>query len=164
MKNSFLLALIFMTFSTFSQETYTMKSGGRVFNSKNERVHSGKVAENFNQEALKLYQAGRAKKTFGNILLWGGVGTIVLKHIAVMNEPMILDLYGNTPRPKTNITLYAAGSVMILAAIPIKIGFQKKIRKSVAIMNAAAANSDKTEIESTSIIANSDGLGLKFTF
>jgi len=161
MKNLFVLSFFLLSLSTFSQETYTMKSGGRVFNSKGERINSTQVAENFNQEALKYYKAGRSKKTVGNVLFWGGLISVGGKFLYEASAP-IMDSNGNIRHSEN--TLFYIGGALVLISVPIKIGFQNKIRKSVAIMNDAAAKSDKAAIESTSLVINSNGLGVKFTF
>ena len=158
MKNLFLVFTLLITSVTFCQETYTMKSGGRIFNSKEERLNSTQVAENFNQEALKLYKAGRTKKTVGNILFWGGLSTVIIKHLNVVNK------HSDDQYAKTNNTLYFVGGAMVLTSIPIKIGFQNRIRKSVTIMNEYNSKTDKVSIESTDLMVNANGIGISLTF
>lgn len=158
MKYHFLVFALLITSITFCQETYNMRSGGRIFNSKGERLNSTRVAENFNQEALKLYQAGRTKKTIGNILFWSGLSTVVFKHLSVVNK------HSGNLNATTNNTLYFVGGAMALSSIPIKIGFQNKIRKSVTIMNESNSKTDKASIEATDLIVNRNGIGISLTF
>ena len=158
MKNLFLIFTLLFTSAAFCQETYTMKSGGRIFNSKNERLNSTKVAENFNPEALKLYKAGRTKKTIGNLFFWGGLSTFVIKHLNVVNK------HSGNMHAVTNNTLYFVGGAMVLTSIPIKIGFQNKIRKSVTVMNEYNTKTDKVSIESTDLMVNANGIGISLTF
>jgi hypothetical protein len=162
MKNLFLVFTLLITSITFCQETYTMKSGGRIFNSKGERLNSTKVAENFNQEALKLYKAGRTKKTLGNIFLYGGISTIIITHLSkVKNTGVQSD--GTFGKPTSN-TMYFVGAGIVLISIPIKIGFQNRIRKSVTIMNEYNSKTDKVSIESTDLMVNANGIGISLTF
>lgn len=163
MKNIFSLTFFLISLSTFSQETYTMKSGGRIFNSKNERINSTQVSEEFNQEALKFYQAGRAKKTVGNILFWGGIITAGGKFIYEVNKPISPTQPDGSYRTSKK-TLYYVGGALCLISIPIKLGFQNKIRKSAAIMNEAATKSDKTTIESTNLLVDQNGVGVSIKF
>jgi hypothetical protein len=55
---------------------------------------------------------------------------------------------------------------MVLIAIPIKIGFQKKIKKSIILMNdEIKLQKQNTGINfESNIIANANGVGLKLTF
>ena len=57
------------------------------------------------------------------------------------------------------------GGALVIIAIPIKIGFSKKIKKAVSLMNEDLKN-PKTgfNIESTSFISNSNGVGISITF
>ena len=80
MKKLILIAILFVAFSGFSQELYTFKKGGRITQNGN-IILPEKVREILfnNQSALNLYEAGRNKKTIGNILLWGGFATLIGK-------------------------------------------------------------------------------------
>jgi hypothetical protein len=164
MKNLFLVLTLLATSVTFCQETYSMKYGGRIFNSNGERLNSTKVAENFNQEALKLYNIGRTKKTVGNILFWGGLSTVFIKFLSAANKPIEVNQNGSVKTGQTSNVLFFVGGAMVLTSIPIKIGFQNKIRKSVTIMNEYNSKTDKVSIESTNLMVNSNGIGISLTF
>lgn len=168
MKTNFLLFFFFISVTAFAQETYIMKSGGRIFNSKGERLTSIQVAENFEKEALEMYRKGRTKKTVGNLFLWGGIVTGFTKLIVDSQTPIKVDSFNFngsslSEKESSNVLYYVSGA-MILIAVPIKIGFQKKIKQSVEMMHSKVVNSDKTTIESSTIIANSNGLGIQVTF
>ena len=164
MKN-LIFAFLFITSFSFSQETYTFKSGGRVFEN-DSRLNSIEVNKKFTAqpEIIKLYNTGRNRKTFGNILLWGGIGTVVIKHLTnVKNSEIQSD--GNFGKPRSNVMCFV-GAGISLVAIPIKIGLQKKIKKSILLMNeqvTAQKQSIGFNFE-TNIIANTNGVGLKLTF
>lgn len=63
-----------------------------------------------------------------------------------------------------SMSIYVIGGIMSAAAIPIKIGFSKKIKKSIILMNEDAKNPKTTFIESSEIIANSNGIGISIKF
>ena len=67
MKN-LIFAFLFISGFSFSQETYTFKSGGRVFEN-NKRIKTPEIETYFGHkpEIVNLYKAGRTKKTVGNI-------------------------------------------------------------------------------------------------
>ena len=62
--------------------------------------------------------------------------------------------------------MYFVSAGISLIAIPIKIGFQKKIKKSVILMNdEMKLQKQNTGINfESNIIANANGVGLKLTF
>ncbi len=159
-----IFAFLFISTLSFSQETYTFKSGGRVFEN-NKRIKTQEIETYFGHqpEIVNLYKAGRTKKTIGNIFLYGGITTIILKHYdRVTNSNDVLN--GNTKKD-TNV-MYFVGAGIALVAIPIKIGFQRKIKKSILLMNEEiASQKQNTSLNyETNIIANTNGVGLKLTF
>ena len=162
-----IFAFLFISSLSFSQETYTFKSGGRVFEN-NVRLNSIQVNERFDSdsEILKLYNKGRSKKTTGNVLLWGGIGTGVIKFLSDANQDLEQDNSGNVSAKKTSNVLYVVSGIMVLVAIPVKIGFQKKIKKSVMLMNEEITSQKQNTGSNfeTNIIANANGVGLKLTF
>lgn len=164
MKNLIFVFLFISTLS-FSQEIYTFKSGGKVFENR-EKINSRQIETYFGHkpEIMKLYKAGKRKKTIGNIFLYGGIATIALKHYKEISDNTI-DINGRIINQTTN-TMYFVGAGIALISIPIKIGYSNKIRKAVSLMNEEI-NSQKQSTGAnleTNIIANTDGLGLKFTF
>lgn len=166
MKNLIIVLLLFTSVS-FSQETYTFKNGGRVFEN-NERLNSIEVNKKFssNSEILKLYNNGRNRKTAGNLLLWGGIGTGIIKFLSDTNQHVEQDNRGYIKVKQTSNVLYFVTGSMVLIAIPIKIGFQKKIKKSVILMNdEIKLQKQNTGVNfESNIIANANGVGFKLTF
>lgn len=164
MKN-LIFAFLFISSLSFSQETYTFKSGGRVFEN-NKRIKTQEIETYFGHkpEIVNLYKAGRTKKTVGNIFLYGGIGTIIITHLSKVNNSGVQS-DGTFGKPTSN-TMYFVGAGIVLVAIPIKIGFQRKIKKSILLMNEEM-NSQKQSTSlnyETNIIANTNGVGLKLTF
>lgn len=166
MKNLIIVLLLFTSVS-FSQETYIFKSGGRIFEN-NERLNSIEVNKKFssNSEILKLYNNGRNRKTAGNLLLWGGIGTGIIKFLSDTNQHVEQDNRGYIKVKQTSNVLYFVTGSMVLIAIPIKIGFQKKIKKSVILMNdEIKLQKQNTGVNfESNIIANANGVGFKLTF
>ena len=166
MKNLIIVLLLFTSVS-FSQETYIFKSGGHIFEN-NERLNSIEVNKKFssNSEILKLYNNGRNRKTAGNLLLWGGIGTGIIKFLSDTNQHVEQDNRGYIKVKQTSNVLYFVTGSMVLIAIPIKIGFQKKIKKSVILMNdEIKLQKQNTGVNfESNIIANANGVGFKLTF
>ena len=166
MKN-LIIVMLFISGLSFAQETHTFKSGGRVFEN-GKRLTSADVETSFNHkpEIMKLYNNGRNRKTVGNILFWSAIGTGVIKFISDTNEPITSDNRGNVYAKQTSNVLYFVTGSMVLIAIPIKIGFQKKIKKSILLMNEEikSQKQDTGLNLETNIIANTNGVGLKITF
>ena len=122
-----ILVLILLTsFSVFSQQL--TNTGARVYDSNNQKLQPEAVRELMknNQKALASYNAGRDKLTWGNVVLYGGLGlaTFNLYQAVAINKTEI-DRYGNITTKKTGPGLAIVGGVMVLAAIPIKNGSTK---------------------------------------
>ncbi|WP_395065737.1 hypothetical protein [Flavobacterium sp.] len=167
MKKSVLLLLLILPLLSFSQDVLTFKSTSRVFNSDNKKLTSSEVRDLFstNPEALRLYNSGMTKKTIGNILLYGGLSSLITTHLIRVTDSNTIDQYGRlTIKTRSNVMYFVSAGV-VLIAIPIKIGFSKKIKKAVSIINDDLKN-PKTgfNIESTSFISNSNGVGFSITF
>jgi hypothetical protein len=166
MKNFITLILLTTSFFCFSQEALTFKSTSRVFNSNNIKLSPEEVRNLFasNSEALHLYNSGKTKQTVGNILLYGGLSSLITTHLIRVTDSNT-DQYGRlTIKTRSNVMYFVSAGV-VLIAIPIKIGFSKKIKKAVSMMNEDLKN-PKTgfNIESTSFISNSNGVGFSITF
>ena len=164
MKN---LTIVFLFYSliTFSQDTYTFKTGGRIFENNN-RMYTSDIETYFGHkpEILNLYKAGRTKKILGNGLLYGGISSFIITHLSKVSERKTQS--DGTIKTENNNTMYYVSAGISLIAIPIKIGYSKKIRKAVTLMNEEIkAQKQNTGINfETNIIANSNGIGLKITF
>ena len=160
-KITLLFLLVFPLFS-YCQDTLTYKGNGRVFNSSQQKLSSENVRSliSSNNEALRLYNSGKTKQTVGNILLYGGISIVVINHYLLLQNAK----NRGDVNPNRNIP-YIIGGGLILTAIPIKIGFSKKIKRAVTSANEDLKN-PKTgfNIESTSFVSNSNGFGISITF
>ena len=164
MKKVILLLIVILPLISFSQETFTFKSGGRVLQD-NIKISPTAVRDQFNanKQISDLYNAGRTKKTVGNVLLYGGIGTLIIKHITVINANKVSN--GNLyDIKKTSNVLYGVGAGIVLLSIPIKIGFQKKIKKAISLMNDEVQKPKTAFIEKATFISNSNGFGVSITF
>ena len=174
-KSIILLFLLFCSVASFSQKLI-YKSNGNVMNYQNQKLSPNQVRELLkeNQQLLADYNAGRTKKTAGNILLYGGIGIIwgkLLHNSLTDNSELVQNpnynynnnfgfQYYYNYKPRT-ATLYYVGLASIIVAIPVKIGFSKKIKNVVTDYNNQSAtgfNNPKIDF-----ITNSNGLGLRLT-
>lgn len=168
MKRNFTILFLMLTLAGFSQGKLTYGSGGTVYNAEGQKVRTDLVRAlmNENAEALALYNSGRNKKTWGNILFYGGIGLAATNLIIEMNKsdmPKNWDGYGPAPVERANMTAAIIGSAMIIASIPIKIGYPKKIKAALEKYNAGLADNYKLEPKTT-LIASTNQIGLRVEF
>lgn len=167
-KPLFFLFILFCSLQMYSQKL-VYKSNGTILNSENQKISPDQVRELLkdNQKLLADYNAGRTKKTTGNILLIGGLGLLTadLIHGATASGMTAVPTgggYYNLQTEKTYPTaLTFLGVAAIIIAVPVKIGFSKKIKNVVTEynnQNATGYNEPKLDL-----ITNSNGIGLRFT-
>ena len=180
-KTKFLIILMFNLYA-FSQNKYTYMNGGRILEN-GKKINPTEIRNLLinNQRTLELYESGRVKKTFGNVLIYSGLATLISKYIYDLSySPKLIGQssssynygpYNNTAyinsytyEPPPSKTMYVVGGILIVVAIPIKAGFSKRIKKAVVLMNQDSNNPKTTFIESSDIIANSNGIGLSINF
>jgi hypothetical protein len=153
-KQLFFLLFFFCILQSHSQKL-VYKSNGTILNSENQQISPDQVRELLkdNQKLLADYNAGRSKKTVGNVLLIGGLGLVVTDVLIGANADV------QFPSALTFVGLAA-----VVIAIPVKIGFSKKIRNVVTEynnQNATGYNSfTKPKLD---LITNSNGIGLRFS-
>jgi hypothetical protein len=144
------------------------KSNGTILNSENQQISPDQVRELLkdNQKLVAEYNAGRSKKTVGNVLLIGGLGLIAGDVLVGANTDGNTTVSGNSIQSDRNYpsALTFVGIAAIIVAIPVKIGFSKKIRNVVTEYN----NQNVTGYNSCTkpkldLITNSNGIGLRFT-
>jgi hypothetical protein len=148
------------------------KSNGNIKDSENNKISPDQVRELLkdNEKLLADYNAGRTKKTTGNILLIGGLGflTADLIHGATASGITAVPTGGGNYAIQTEKTyptvLTYIGVVAVIIAIPVKIGFSKKIKNVVTEYNNqtnTAYNQNKNQ--KLDLITNSNGIGLRWT-
>lgn len=148
-KQILLLVLLLGSFQMFSQKLI-YQSNGNITDSENNKISPQKVREllSKNQKMLSDYNSGRTKKTVGNVLLIGGFGMIT--------ADLLVGLNADVEYPSA---LTIVGIASVIAAIPVKIGFSKKIKNVVdEYNNQANVGMSSTEIQ---IITNKYGVGFR---
>jgi predicted phage tail protein len=82
------------------------------------------------KKTLDLYNAGRTKKTFGNVLIYGGIATMMAKLLVDANSSTSKTTNSsaynspiNTKQETRTATGYIIGGAMILGGAIIKAGF-----------------------------------------
>ena len=141
------------------------KSNGNIVNSENQQISPDQVRELLkdNEKLLAEYNAGRSKKTVGNVLLIGGLGLMAIDVVIGANTDGNTTVTGNSIQTESNYpsALTFVGLAALAVAIPVKIGFSKKIKNVVTEYNnqfATGYNNPKLDL-----ITNSNGIGLRFT-
>lgn len=155
MKNVFCYILFVLCLQSFAQNSYTSNSNGRVFNSDSKKIapETVRLLLNENTDALTIYNEGRTKKTVGNVLLLAAPLFI------------IADLAkGLTTATEYPTVLTYLGIAAFVIAIPVKIGFSKKIKTAVNRLNNSNLKPKTASLDATTIIANSNGIGVSISF
>jgi hypothetical protein len=163
-KPLFVLSLFFCILQSHSQKL-VYKSNGTILNSENQKISPDQVRElvKDNQKLLAEYNAGRSKKTVGNILLIGGSAMVIGDLIVGATTDGNTTVTGNSIQTESNYpsALTFVGLAALAVAIPVKIGFSKKIKNVVTEynnQNATGYNTPKLDF-----ITNGNGIGLRFT-
>ena len=138
-----------------SAQKLNYESNGNVLNSENIKISPEEVrtALQGHQQALELYDEGRNKKTIGNVLLCGGLGLIT--------ADLLLGATADVQYP-TALTIVGALSTII--AIPVKIGYSKKIKNAISNYNEANSFGYTKAKINLVFISNNKGLGFKMIF
>ncbi|MEP6930976.1 MAG: hypothetical protein ABI850_13215 [Flavobacterium sp.] len=169
MKRIITALFLVMTIAGFSQQL-TYKSGGTVYEGET-KISSDQVRSVLgnNREALSLYNAGRSKKTWGNVLFYGGTGLVVANLVVGLTKDDTSVSYpGNGYNPsikseRTSFTAAIIGGAMIIASIPVKIGYPKKIKSAIAKYNDGVVEQYKPGPKTT-LVASANQIGLKIEF
>jgi hypothetical protein len=163
-KQLVVLLLFFCILPSHAQKL-VYKSNGNILNSENQPISPDQVRELLkdNQKLLADYNGGRSKKTVGNVLLIGGFGLIATDLVIGANTNGNTTVTGNSIQTERNYpsALTFVGLAALAVAIPVKMGFSKKIRNVVTEynnQNATGFNTPKLDL-----ITNSNGIGLRFT-
>lgn len=158
MNKIIIVVVLIFSMNIFSQSTFKFKSGGRVtYNDVKMSSDSIRNLMSSSPNALELYNIGRTKKTVGNVLLFGGIGGVL---IALNNQRRAY----STADGGASYTPLIVGGVMLITAIPVKIGFSNKIRQAIILANQDLRNPKTSYIESTDLVINSNGIGFQITF
>ena len=167
-KPLFFLLLFFCSLQSNSQKL-VYKSNGNITDTENNRISPHQIRQllKSNEKLLKDYNIGRTKKTIGNILLISGPVLLVTGTFAYVISGFESGMHGEyvdeSDRSIPKIIAFV-GLAELLIAIPVKIGFSKKIKNVVTDYNNQNATGYKQFNESRlDLITNSNGIGLRMT-
>lgn len=155
MKNSIKIILLLLTCQFCFAQNLVYKNRGNIKDDSGKNLSSNEVRSLLanNKTLLEEYNIGRTKKTVGNVLFIGGA--------SLAYGVTAIQLYNGTP---VSTGVVAVGLVAALVAIPVKIGFTKKIKNVVSEFNSQKSLSDTSfKIQSMDFIANPNGLGFKLS-
>lgn len=152
-----ILFFAFLLFSavSFSQQL-TLKSGGKIYDSNNQKLSNAAVKELLasQPELLEQYKQGRTKASVGGFLLGFGIGLLGA------------DLATGLTQDKTYPTASTyIGLASTLISIPVMIGHSKKIKKAIDGYNEALLiNKTGFNFEKINVITNQNGIGMRISF
>lgn len=167
-----------LSLSSFSQQL-TYGSGGTIYNSDNKKVTANEMRQLLatNTEALTLYNSGRNKKTWGNALFYSGLGLVTINLITAIstdNSDFTTNNYTNNSgqvvvssvsgsSKRANMTAAIIGGALIVASIPVKIGYPKKIKSAMGLHNNSLTDNYKS-LPKTTILASASQIGFRVEF
>ena len=160
--------LLFLCSLQLYSQKLVYKSNGTILNSKNQEITPIGVREILanNEKLLANYNAGRTKKTVGNILLIAGSAFIVADLLVGATTDGDTTFSGNSIQTERNYpsALTFVGLTVLVVAIPIKIGFSNKIKKVVSdYNNSLQLGNNELKIQKTEFIMNQNGVGIRLT-
>jgi hypothetical protein len=167
-KPIFFLFLFFGNFQSYSQKLI-YESNGNITDTENNEISPYQIRQllQSNEKLLNDYNIGRTKKTIGNILLISGPVLLVTGTFAYVISGFDSGMHGEyvdeSDRSIPKIIAFA-GLAELLIAIPVKIGFSKKIKNVVTEYNNQNATTDNQfNNQKLDLISNSNGIGLRLT-
>jgi hypothetical protein len=175
-KNKIIITFfIILPIVTFSQQL-SYQSGGTVYNSENVKLSPNDVRNLLatNTETLALFNSGRNKKTWGNILFYGGLGLITTNVVVAATtynmeitghfyDPISGSTFPKYENKSSSMAVAAIGGALVAISIPIKIGYPKKIKQALSTYNSSlTANYIPTK--KLAIIANTNQFGFRYEF
>lgn len=155
MKNSIKIILLLLMCQLSLAQKLVYKNRGNIEDVNGNNLSSNEVRSLLanNETLLEEYNEGRMKKTVGNVLLAGGA-TLAFGVTAIQ-------LYKGTP---VSTGIVAVGVLSMLVAIPVKIGFKKRIKNVVTeFNNQKSIGANNFKVDNLDILANSNGFGIKLT-
>lgn len=168
MKKIITALFLMLSLASFSQQL-TYKSGGAVYGSDNKKLSPDEVRKLManNSEALSLYNEGRNKKTWGNVLFYGGIGLVATNLILGMTTHNSAvsgsGSYTTVKSERTDMTAAIIGGALIVASIPIKIGYSNKIKSALTKYNNGVAENYLRNAKTT-LISSRNQIGFRIEF
>ena len=161
-KPLFFLFVFFCSFQSFSQKLI-YNSKGNITDTRNNKISPDGVRALLtkNEKLLADYNAGRTKKTIGNVLLIGGPALLVTDLILGLTAKIDIQ---NTSKKDYPSAITYIGLAAVVIAIPVKIGFSKKIKNVVTEYNNQVSTAyNPFNKQKLDLITNSNGIGLRMT-
>ena len=166
MKNTLLLiALFLVSASSFSQALH-VNGSGNVYDNENNKWTVKEVEDILytNPKALELYKEGREKKTWGNVLIYGGLAAVATNLIINATTEGATYEYGQFKTAKQTFAPAIIGAAMIVVGIPVKIGHSKKVKNAINMYNNSL-NQTTAKVETqVTFLASSNQVGFKLQF
>lgn len=152
MKLKFLLLFLLCSMYSFSQQL-SYKSCGRVLNAESKTLSKNEVRSLLaaQPELLNSYNKGKSKKRLGNILLYSG--------IAVTAGSLVAS-YGSDSEI---LPLAFLGVGLVAVAIPVRIGYSRKIRAAVDGYNKQLVLERSVPSYGLAICTNQNGVGFRLS-
>ncbi len=146
---------LFLCLQSFGQKL-TYSGNGNIIDSNSVKLSPEQVETLLkdNEDLFRSYVAARSKKSVGNIMLYGGLGLIAT------------DLLIGATADKEYPTFFTIiGGITTLIAIPVKMGFSKKINNVVNDYNTKNGFTYNDNTNSKfEVITNNYGLGMRLIF
>ncbi|MGZ9676215.1 hypothetical protein [Flavobacterium sp. GNP001] len=162
----FFLLVLFMCLKSWSQ-TLVYKGSGTVTNQKNTVLTPNlvRIALAEHPDLLKEYNIGRRKKTVGNTMLLAGPVLIGVGTMAYVISNFDSGMNPGYAEPRNTVPkiMMGTGLAAMLIAIPVKIGFSKKVKNSISQYNNRLETTSETNNNNLEIVGNTNGLGLRLT-
>ena len=155
MKKIALIILVSLSLTGYSQKINIKKSFLGIKYTQNDKplnMTELVSAMKSNQEAYDL--AKKAKSNYGVAQILGGVGGFLIGY------PLGTAMGGGKP----NWPVAGAGAAIVLVAVPISIGANKKMKKAIHLYNSGLTESSYNFRPRYNFIANAKGFGIAISF
>ena len=160
-----LFALLLATAFSYSQKL-TVNESGNVFDSQNNKWTVTEVRDILytNPKALELYKEGREKKTWGNVLIFGGLTAVATNVVINATTDNVKYEYGQIKRSEQTFVPAIIGAAMIVVGIPVKIGHTKRVKKAIEMHNNGLNQTTAKVATQLTFLASSNQVGFKLQF
>ncbi len=160
------LALI-LSLTSWSQELI-YRGHGVITNQKNTVLTPNLVRITLakHPDLLYDYNVGQRKLTIGNTLLIAGpviLGVGTMAHVISGFDQGMDPEFEGKPNSSVPKIIMGAGIAALLIAIPVRIGFSRKIKNVVSEYGERLPSTTQTNVNKIEIITNTNGVGLRLT-
>lgn len=102
-------------------------------------------------------------------MFYGGLGLVTVNLATAMTTDNTTSTYNsgyyspNIESERSNLTAAIVGGAMIVASIPIKMGYPKRIKKALGLHNNGTASTYESQ-PTTTLLASANQIGVRITF